>query len=154
MITSPAKIVFELPHVSKKHVEQGAWKTVAAALIDGDITQYYSWFIYKRFGLKLIQPLRRGHVTFLSDASDQIKHLDIVKEKWHNQIIEIQIDLSPRTDKKYFYLRAFSNQLNEIRTSLGLGKPFYDFHVTLGYTFDTNLSSYILEVLKNEEVYM
>jgi hypothetical protein len=153
-VITPAKIVFELPHVSKKHVEQGAWKTVAAALIDGDITQYYSWFIYKRFGLKLIQPLRRGHVTFISDRTDQIKDLDIVKEKWHNQIVEVQIALAPRTDKKYWWLRVSCPTFDEIRTSLGLGKPFYDFHLTLGYTFDTNLSSYILEVLKNEEMYM
>jgi hypothetical protein len=148
----PAKIHFEVPHVSKKHIEQSEWKTVVIALIDGSITQYYSWFIYKRFGLKLVQPLRGGHITFVSDRTELISNYSETKAQWNNKVVEVQLNLDYKTNGKHWWLRAECSAFTQIRSQLGLAAPFYSFHMSIGYTNESNLaqSLYAYQLLLNE----
>lgn len=147
-----AKIHFDIPHVTKKHVAQSTWKTTAVAQIEGDLAGYYAWFIYKRFGLKLIKPLRKSHVTFVNDSSTEIINLDAVKELWDTQPVEIVLDRLIRTNGKHWWLKAFCDKFDIIRASLGLGKPWFSYHLTLGKIKDEDLraSEYFHDVLLNE----
>lgn len=152
MVKVSAKIHFEVPHVSKKHVEQSQWKTVVIALIDGEITQYYSWFLYKRFGFKLVQPLRGGHVTFVSDRTSEVSNFAETKAKWHDKIVEVSLDLDVKTNGKHWWLRAECSAFDEIRAELGLAEPFFKYHVSLGYVNELTLqqSLYAYKILLNE----
>ena len=62
------RIEFEPENVTKKQNLQASWKHVAMVLFDGDITDYYAWFIKKRYNLILNKPLRGGHVSFINDS--------------------------------------------------------------------------------------
>ena len=62
------KIEFEPENITKKHNTQSPWKRIAMVTIDGDVTEYYSWFIEKRYNLKLNKPLRRAHISFINDS--------------------------------------------------------------------------------------
>ena len=164
-ITLFGKIKFEPENKTKKHNSQSLWKRVAMIHIDGDVTEYYSWFIQKRYNLTLIKPLRGAHISFINDSIKDLslngtktmeeidKTWDEVKIKWDKQIVPIVLDLCPRTDGKHWWLRMSEDErkdLHGIRAELGLGKPFWGLHMTLGYANEKNIdhSNYIHDLIK------
>lgn len=158
------KIGFEPENVTRKHNSQASWKRIAMVFIDGDVSEYYSWYLNKRFNLQLNRPLRGAHISFINDSSrDMMQNgrtleevnacWNEVKKKWDGIEIPIMLDLSPRTDGKFWWLNVhheYRDKLHDIRSELGLGKPFYGLHMSLGYANEKNLehSKYIHYLLK------
>ena len=147
-ITLTGKIGFEPEDYTKKHKAQASWKKMAIVFIDGDITEYYSWFIQKRYNLTLNKPLRGAHISFINDSIKDmslngqrtIKEVDelweSVKKKWDGVEIPITLDLSPRTDDRTWWLNIPNDErtiLQGIREELGLGRPFWGMHMSIGY---------------------
>ena len=54
------KILFDPVNLTKKHRLQADWKKVAYIQFEGDICEYYAWFINKRYDLQLNKPIRKG----------------------------------------------------------------------------------------------
>ena len=67
-INITGKIQFDVEDKTKKHKNQASWKKMAMIFIDGDITEYYSWFLERRYKLILNKPLRGGHISFINDS--------------------------------------------------------------------------------------
>lgn len=133
--------------------------------IEGDITEYYAWFIQKRYSIVLNKPLRGAHISFINDSFRDLSlngkrskaEVDrawaTVKEKWDGKKIPIMLDLNPKTDDKYWWLnihKEYRDKLEGIRAELGLGKPFFGLHMTIGYTNERNIehSKYIHNLIK------
>ena len=138
-ITLLGKIGFEPEDKTKKHKDQASWKKMAMVFIDGDITEYYSWFINKRYNLQLNKPLRGAHISFINDSikdmslngSRSISEVNLlwekVKKKWNKKEIPITINLEPRTDDRTWWFNIPHDNrglLQGIREELGLGKPY------------------------------
>jgi len=147
-ITLVGKIVFEPDNVTKKHNLQSSWKRVAMIMFDGEITEYYSWFINRRYNLKLNRPIRGAHISFINDSmkdltlngersNDEVNELwEKVKAKWDGKEIEVVLDLDVRSDSNHWWLNVPHEEresIHSIRAELGLGKPFYGLHMSLGY---------------------
>jgi hypothetical protein len=164
-ITLTGKINFEPEDKTKKHLNQASWKKIAMVLIDGDITDYYAWFIQKRYNLMLNKPLRGAHVSFINDSmrdltqngkiseTEAINTWEEVKKKWNGKKINIVLDLNPKTDDRTWWLNVphdERNGLQAIRSELGLGIPFFGMHMSIGYANEKNLehSVYIHESIK------
>lgn len=160
------KIVFEPEDVTKKHEEQSSWKHIAMVFIDGDVTEYYAWFLKKRYNLPLNKPLRGAHISFINDSfrdmslngkrtNVEVKKIwNNVKYKWNGIKVPIMLDLNPRTDDKHWWLnvhREYQDTLHGIRAELGLDKPFYGLHMSIGYANDKWLphSIYIHKCIKS-----
>ena len=47
-ITITGRIGFEPEDKTNKHLLQSSWKKIAMVFINGDICEYYSWFIKKK----------------------------------------------------------------------------------------------------------
>lgn len=158
------KIGFEPENKTKKHNLQSSWKRIAMVFFDGDVAEYYAWFLKKRYNLILNRPIRGAHISFINDKNsdmtleDEIsleevnKNWERVKEEWDNKEVEISFDLDYRTDGQHWWLNVdeeSSKCLQMIRNKLNLGKPFYGFHMSLGYANERNLehSKYIYRVL-------
>jgi hypothetical protein len=169
-ITYIGKIGFEPENVTKKHNNQAAWKRIAMVFMDGEISEYYSWYIQKRFNLVLNKPLRGAHISFINDSNRDLslngkksqKEIDAlwnnVKSKWDNKIIPIMLDLNPRTDGKFWWLNVhneYRDKLQGIRNELALGKPFFGFHMTIGYANEKNIqhSEYIHRLLTSNFIF-
>jgi hypothetical protein len=175
-ITLIGKIVFDPEDKTTKHVNQSSWKRIAMVEIGGDICAYYNHYIHKRYGFSLHRPLRGAHVTFINDrASEMDDKWDEVKKKWNGREVEITINLTPVTAvvsfNKDFNLwfeipEENRGELHSIRSELGLGRPFFGLHLTIGrvvdYTEDkfepgvmkaksmnTDQAIYILNLIKN-----
>jgi len=159
-------IIFDLEDKTKKHKSQSSWKKTAFIMIDSDICEYYSWFIQKRFNLFLNKPLRNAHVSFINDSikdlslngkrtNDEIEVLwEAVKLKWNKQNIPIILDLNPKTDDRTWWLNIPHEErglLQAIRDELGLGRPFWGMHMSIGYANEKMLphSEYIHRLIKN-----
>jgi len=166
-ITLVGKIIFDPVDKTKKHFHQSDWKHVAMVLFDGDITEYYAWFIKKRYNLILNKPLRGGHVSFINDSfndmslngvrsMEEVKTLwGQVKKKWDGREIEIVLDVEPHFNKKHWWLIVPDENrtlLQSIRNELGLGNPYYGFHMSIGYANEKNIihHEYICRLIKNK----
>jgi hypothetical protein len=160
------RIVFEPSNITKKHINQSSWKHIAMVMLDGEITEYYSWFIRKRYNLILNRPLRGAHVSFINDSFKEMSHngnksihdvtntWNSVKDKWDNVEVPIMLDLSPRTDSKHWWLNVhheYRDRLHGIRQELGLNRPFFGLHMTIGYANEKWIShsEYIHTLIKN-----
>ena len=155
------KIQFDIENVTKKHISQSNWKKTAIVTMSGDICDYYAWFIKKRFNLILNPPLRGPHITIINDrTSDMNNKWDEVKSKWAGKEINIYLYISPRTDSNdknssgHWWLNLpeeYRSELHSIRNELGLGRPYWGLHLTLGYANEKNMehSKYIHRLIIN-----
>lgn len=159
------KIKFDPKDKTKKHESQNSWKKMAMVMIGGDESDYYSWFIKKRYSLILNPPIRRSHISFINDSNKELTqngNLSLeeanelwgrVKKKWDGVKIEIELRVDPRTDGRTWWLGLTDDsktKLQSIRDELGLGKPYFGFHMSIGYANDKSIvhSEYIYDTIK------
>lgn len=165
-ITIIGKIGFNPEDVTKKHNLQSSWKRIAMVYFDGELTNYYSWFINRRFNLSLNQPLRGTHISFINDSirdlsnngtkplEDINKTWSKIKDKWDGKNVPITILLDPKTNGKTWWFNLSEETiafLTDIRSEVGLGKPYFNFHMSIGHANDKWLphSMYIHTLMKN-----
>ena len=147
-ITLTGKIEFEPEDKTKKHANQASWKKIAMVMVDGDICEYYNWFIKRRYNLVLNKPLRGAHISFINDSmkdltqngekslEEALNAWETTKNKWDGETIQIVLNLDPITDGRTWWFNVPHNErelLQSIRTELGLGEPFFGMHMSIGY---------------------
>ena len=123
-------------------------------MLDGDVAEYYSWFVSKRYNLILNKPLRGAHVSFINDSlrdmmlgnscdeQEAEKIWDEVKKRWDRSIVEIHLNIDVRSDGKHWWLNIPHEErkhLQEIRIELGLGTPHWGLHMSIGYANEKNI---------------
>jgi hypothetical protein len=147
---------FEPQNKTRKHEEQASWKRVALIKTGDDLSEYYSWFIRKRFNLELNKPLRGAHVTIVNDAERDFEFgvtpiwQEAVKE-FDGKPMDFYIDPEPVTNGEHWWLRVYCPDAESLRGAMGLTpEPFFNLHLTLGYANSRWIehSKYILEVSK------
>jgi hypothetical protein len=148
------KIQFEPENKTKKHLAQATWKKVAMVLFDGELAEYYSWFLKKRFNLELNKPLRGAHITFINDSIDDLNNRigsiedkealwEKLKQKWDGKEVSVTLNLRPFSDSNHWWLivdHKFRDELHAIRAEVGLGRPYFGLHMTIGYANERNLA--------------
>ena len=165
LITYKGIIHFDPINKTKKHELQADWKRMALVMLNGEICEYYAWFIEKRYDLKLIKPLRDAHISFINDSINDIKKgsgiendaevevlWETVKNKWDNKEIEVVFNLDVMGNGPHWWMiipheeRVF---LHNIRKELGLEKPYFGLHMSVGIVNEKNYehSKYILGLI-------
>ena len=139
-------IRFDNTELTNKHKKQSTWKSHIIAYINDDMTDYYRWFLKRRYNLDLIKPIRGTHLTIVNDKTSDIKNWDKVKEEYDKRRIKIFYNTDIRSNTKHWWLKAYSPLGEEIRKKLGLGNPFYAPHITIGLVNEKNqiVSDYAL----------
>jgi ABC-type phosphate transport system ATPase subunit len=106
MIELKGKIWFDPKNVTKKHNNQAEWKRMAMVMFEGDASEYYAWFIKKRYNLILNQPLRGAHISFINDSirdmGDKADMWDSVKDKYNGMEVKLILDTDVRSDGKHW----------------------------------------------------
>jgi hypothetical protein len=138
---------------------------MAMVFIDGDVCEYYAWFLQKRYSITLNKPLRGAHISFINDSmrdltqnndksEEEILQLwEDVKTKWNGKEIDIVLDLNPKTDGRIWWLNIPNEEregLQAIRNELGLDRPYFGMHMSIGYANEKNIEHnvYIHELIK------
>ena len=163
MIQITGRIGFDPPSKTKKQKEQDEWKRLAMVHIHSDdIIKYYSWFFEKRYNIRLNPPMRGAHITFISDSlrdltkdftldRDKTELLwDKVKNKWDGKEVTFRLDLDVRSNGRTWWLNVVEEDravLQEVRNELGLGRPYFGMHMSIGYANPKDLdhSKYVLK---------
>jgi len=154
IISLKGTIYFDVPDKTNKHKYQTSWKKMAMVMFNDDVTEYYAWFIKKRFGVELSNPLRGGHISFINDSIDEMtKHCDTkserkalwekVKKKYHKKNITVTLSLKPHIETPHWWfivphsdrgeLQAIREELGFVNKKTGLSKPYFGMHMTIGY---------------------
>lgn len=148
------KIVFDPVDVTRKHKKQASWKRMALIMFEGEICEYYAWLINKRYNLELNRPLRGAHISFINDSlRDIAKGLNTseagakkawieAKEKWDGKSIDVYLNPDVRSDGEHWWLNVPEEkrqEIHEIRKDIGLGRPFYGLHMSIGYANERNI---------------
>lgn len=151
LIKGIGRIKFEPEDKTKKHVLQSSWKKTAMILCEDNLAEYYSWFVEKRFGLKLNKPLRGSHITFINDRGIEVPKFAEISNLYDDKTINFYYEPIPITNGEHWWLRAYCPDAEKIRVLCG-GKatPYFNMHLTLGYANDRNIdhSEYILRISK------
>lgn len=149
-VTYNGIIEFEIENKTKKHELQASWKRSVMVLFEGEICEYYQWFINRRYSLPLKKPLRRMHCSLINDRftdvkgetlEDKEKLWNEVKNKYNGQSIDVTLNLDMQIVKNYWFFDLNEQSkldLQAIRQELGLGLPYYDFHCTVGIVNEIN----------------
>ena len=147
--TYKGRILFNPENLTKKHKNQANWKYMAIIVIDGDVADYYQWFVKKRYDIELETPIRGAHVSFINDSDRDIaKGLNIpadsdeidirwkeLENKWNGKEINITVDVDAKTSTDHWWLIVLEDEREEmhnIRAEIGLGRPFFGLHMTIG----------------------
>ena len=164
-ITLYGTIGFEPENKTNKHTTQASWKKIAMVFFDGDVAEYYAWFIKKRYNLILNKPLRGAHISFINDSMrdltqngqktvEEVEALwESVKQKWDGKQIPIVLDLNPKTNDEHWWLNIPHEErglLQSIRDELDLDRPYFGMHMSIGYVNEKNIehSKYIHDLIK------
>lgn len=156
IIKLSGRVLFDPKDRTSKQYRQSDWKKVAMVLLEPKlrwtekgITDYYAWFIERRFNVRLKKPLRGAHVTIVNDRESDIKgDWKEVKKKWNGKTIDIYLNVDPFFDIKKrgsnvldWWLTVpeeHGSEMYSIRKELGLReKPYFGLHMTIGTAFDT-----------------
>jgi len=140
MLEIVSTLQFDPVQLTDKHKKQSSWKVNAICLIDGDIDMYYSWFLKKRFNLELNRPIRKAHITVISDKITDATKYAQAKELFDGKTVVFTYDPSDiRTNGEHFWIIVNNTDIDTIRDVAGLErKAFFGMHLTLGYTNEKN----------------
>jgi hypothetical protein len=171
-ITLSGKIGFEPEDYTRKQKNQSSWKKVAMVFIDGDVCEYYSWFLQRRYNIILNKPLRLAHVSFINDSMKDLTQNGLIseeqalinwegcKQRWDGKEIPIVLELSPRTNDEHWWMNIPQDErelLHSIRAEIGLGRPHFGLHMSIGRVRDGIVhqehSKYIHDCIKNGFIY-
>jgi hypothetical protein len=147
MIEIRGKIEFDPVNVTKKHNNQSSWKKTAMIRFDCDTSIYYSWFLQKRFNLKLNKPLRGTHITIINDKIDGDVYTQ-ARQIFQGQELTFRYDptLIRSNDKGHWWIKVYCDDVRNIRTAMGLTPdPYFGLHLTIGLANNLQLehSNYI-----------
>lgn len=162
-------IIFDPRNSTKKHERQSPWKRMAMVMLDGgtELTSYYAWFIKQRYGIRLNKTLRGAHISFINDHIRDIAgnnefekqaKWEEVRSKYNNKRVKVVVDVDARTNGDHWWFvvpEEHRGELHGIRQELGMGRPHYGLHMTIGYPNEYNIdhSRYIHNLLMNSYTY-
>lgn len=147
------KLKFDPIPLTEKQKDQGSWKKTAIIQFDCDLAEYYSWFISRRYNIKLLIPQRGTHMTIINDREANTSEWNRIKKLFNGKSIDIYYNVDPRGTSDYWWLKCNSPAADEIRTLLDLGDPFYSYHITIGTLknsaqINQDHNKYILDSIK------
>lgn len=133
MFEIKGKIEFDPINFTKKHNLQSSWKKTAMVKFEDDMSNYYAWFLKSRFGLYLNKPIRGTHFTIINDIVDNDLYSQ-ARDVFNGKEISIFYDpsLIRSNDKGHWWIKAHSTDAQNIRNSMGLGDPYFGYHITIG----------------------
>lgn len=126
-------------HSSQGILEYGPGIKVAV-MVDKDIGKYYRKLLPKYYYAQ--PPMYSPHITVVRTDKETPKNMD-VWNKYAGEVISFTYDNEVKTDGTYFYLRAYSDRVGDIREELGLPRfRFNDleknsYHITIGNSKNT-----------------
>ena len=102
--------------------------------VDNGIVEYYSWWLWRKYGIKVSLPAWGAHVTVVNDK-DKVKDVNKLKDlekRFAGKIIQLSHEVELKKQWQFWVLMVKpTKEMVEIRRELGL-RENYPFHITIG----------------------
>jgi hypothetical protein len=161
---SSGKLVIDPINKTKKQLIQSNWKKTAIIQVNDDVHLYYKWLIERRYPLIFGQksetgwinpPLRGTHITIINDRYGDDYKWNEFRNLFNNTELNFEYDPLDgiRNNGEHIYIKVNCPDGQNLRNVLGLGEPYYGFHLTIGridpnsqYKFEHNkwVSKYMI----------
>ena len=119
------------PGLKKTH---RAFDNAVILKVDNGISEYYSWWLNRKYGISLSKPAWGTHITVVSDK-DRVKDIESfnkIKSSLDGKMIQVPYEVDLRKQWQFWVLEVQpTKEMIEIRKSLGLRENF-PFHITIG----------------------
>lgn len=115
-----------------KNVRDTQW--LLLNIEDNSLIEYYQYWIKKHYWINTLQKPKHGaHISVIRGETIEDELFYKHWKKYHNDIIHIEYDNNIQDNNEHFWVKAYSKDLENIRTELGLNPiPEYNFHITIG----------------------
>jgi hypothetical protein len=129
MIEIKCKIKYDpVPLTGKAETMFKEWWMIAT--VEGELTEYYAWFVLKRTGIILQRPAWGAHISVIRGEEPENKKL---WKKYQDSEVTMVYDPDVRTNGEHWWMRAHCPELLDIREELGLVRfGSFNLHLTLG----------------------
>lgn len=98
---------------------------------DAGLSEYYRWWIEKRFHLWIQPPMLNLHVSIFNGKEVIPESAAEVLSGLHDSFVEYEYSVNVQQHWKFWVLPVRSKQLEQIRNLCGVA-PNYHFHITIG----------------------
>lgn len=132
MIKLIGVVKFDPEPKTEKHIKQSEWKKQMCIDFRGELDLFYAKMVEKAYLIHLIRPHRLGHLTIIADRYSDNEKWKLAKERYDGKKVEVWYDPNVRGNDEYWWLRATCKFGDALRKELGLGKPFFPYHITIG----------------------
>jgi len=129
---STGKLIFDpLPLTgSAEKMFKPGWVIVRT---DGDIDDYYRWFMFKEKGLILQSPAWGPHISIVRGEDVSAEIWEKKKAELNNSTVHFEYENFPKSNGVHWWLKVYCEELKYFRRDLGLTElPKWTFHLTLG----------------------
>lgn len=126
------------------------WWLIAFLEENNELRDYYSWFIYRRTGIKLMKPAWGPHISIIRGEEPIYKEL---WRKYEGKEVAFKFDEFIKTNGNHWWLKVACEDFLDIREELGISrKHAIGLHLTIGAPSPTQqeLSEYFTFLLHNE----
>lgn len=129
MIELKFKIQYDpVPLSGKAETMSKPWWMIATC--EGDLTEYYAWFVKQRTGIMIQRPAWGAHISVIRGEEPPNKEL---WGKHQGKEITVIYDPDVRTNGEHWWMRVHSADLLDIREEIGLPKfGMFNLHLTIG----------------------
>jgi hypothetical protein len=125
---STAKIYYNPPRPGLRKIRQNA---LLVANVDNGIAEYYRWWVFRRFGLRLNHPAWIPHITLFDGRMKADLNFILNLKKYHNTNITFEYSVNIEQHWKFWVLPVRGEQLDIICNDLKISKK-NNFHITIG----------------------
>lgn len=102
--------------------------------VDNGISEYYSWWLHRKYGIEVSKPAWGTHITVVSDK-DRVKDVgafERLKKVFNGKILPVAHDVYLKKQWQFWVLDVIpTKEMIEVRRELGL-KENFPFHITIG----------------------
>jgi hypothetical protein len=102
--------------------------------VDNGITDYYSWWLWRKYGIRVSKPAWGTHVTVVSDR-DRVRDIaafEQLKKELDSTYVKLHYNVNIEKHWHFWVLPVIPNHaISKIRNELGLRND-YPFHITIG----------------------
>lgn len=101
--------------------------------LDDDTSDYYSWFIEKRYGIKVQRPAWGSHISIIRGEQTSIEYWESFKKEYNNKPVKLIHNSELRSNGKHWWIRVSSEEAKDLREKMGYSRdPQFPFHLTIG----------------------
>lgn len=133
MITGEGIIKFDPRALTNADTLFKPWWCVILLYESDDTGDYYSWFIEKRYGIKIQRPAFGNHISLVRGEETTEDKWEMFKNKYDGKPVKFYHDSELRTNGKHWWIRIISEESKDMREEMGYSRdPQFPFHLTIG----------------------